>query len=108
MRSLVAMIAEDMLVNRGAAPIGPAGTVSAAQALVDAGGIDAAILDVNLHGRSSEPIARALTAQKIPFVIVTGYGRIDWAGVTAPVLAKPYDEAAVVAALEAAMSMSTR
>ena len=106
--SLVAMFAEDMLISRGALPVGPAGTVAAAHALIDAGGFDAAILDVNLHGRSSEPIARQLTERKIPFVIVTGYGRVDWDGVTAPVLAKPYDEAAIVAALEAEMSTVAR
>jgi hypothetical protein len=37
------------------------------------GGVDAAILDVNLKGEKSFPIAQDLVARKIPFVFVTGY-----------------------------------
>jgi CheY-like chemotaxis protein len=55
---------------------------------------DYALLDANLHGRSVENIAAALTRHKIPFVFVTGYGR---AGLPAgfgqmPVLAKPVSD----------------
>lgn len=36
---------------------------------------DAAILDVNLHGKRSDVVAAALTRRNIPFAFVTGYGR---------------------------------
>ena len=36
--------------------------------------IDAAVLDLNLGGVRSYPIADALTARGIPFVFATGYG----------------------------------
>jgi FixJ family two-component response regulator len=52
------------------------------------------LLDANLHGRSVENIAAALTRHKIPFVFVTGYGRtgLPAAFQHAPVLAKPASE----------------
>jgi DNA-binding NtrC family response regulator len=34
---------------------------------------DAAVLDVNLHGEMSFPIADALAVKNIPFVFVSGY-----------------------------------
>jgi hypothetical protein len=48
-------------------------------------------LDANLHGPPIEKVAAALTQCKIPFVVISGYGR---AGLPAtfqqvPVLAKP-------------------
>lgn len=36
---------------------------------------DVAVLDANLNGRGIEGIAAALSDRKVPFVIVTGYGR---------------------------------
>ncbi|QGZ59946.1 response regulator [Paraburkholderia acidiphila] len=36
--------------------------------------IDAAILDVDLHGQKSYPVAQALAARQICFVFATGYG----------------------------------
>ena len=54
---------------------GTADSVATALALVEAGGIDAAILDVNLRGgEKSSPVAEALAAQGIPFVFATGGG----------------------------------
>jgi two-component SAPR family response regulator len=37
-------------------------------------GVDAAVLDVNLAGRSSEPVAEELEARRLGFVFITGYG----------------------------------
>ena len=46
-------------------------------ALTAIGGRDwhAAIVDANLNGRGIDRVASALFAKRIPFVIVTGYGR---------------------------------
>ena len=38
------------------------------------GGVDIAVLDINLHGTSVVPVAEHLQAQGIPFVFLTGYG----------------------------------
>lgn len=37
---------------------------------------DVAILDVNLMGHQSYPVAALLKSRKIPFVFSTGYGRV--------------------------------
>jgi FixJ family two-component response regulator len=51
-------------------------------------------LDANLHGRSVDEIAAALTRRKIPFVFITGYGRIGLptSFQQAPVLPKPVSD----------------
>lgn len=40
----------------------------------ETGGFDVAVLDVNLNGQDSFPVADALVAQGIPFVFTTGFG----------------------------------
>jgi CheY-like chemotaxis protein len=93
--ALVAMLLEDMLTDFGCQLLGPAANVETAFELVAAGGIDFALLDVNLGGATSFGVAGALRDLGVPFAFVTGYGR---AGVRfdfreAPVLSKPIDEA---------------
>ena len=51
-------------------------SVSAALAAVNGGGFDLAILDVNLKGESVWPVASALSARGIPFVLASG-GHVD-------------------------------
>ena len=59
---------------RGAEPIGPAGTVSDALALIANNElIDAAALDVNLRGGMVYPVADVLRAKNVRIVFMTGY-----------------------------------
>ena len=37
--------------------------------------LDLALLDVNLNGKETYPVAEALAAREIPLVFVTGYGK---------------------------------
>ena len=71
---------------------------------------DAAMLDVNLRGEKSYPVADALALRGIPFVFSTGYGhhddRPDFAD--RPVLRKPYINDHLVAALSALMGPNKR
>ena len=69
---LVAMMMEDILLEHGCAPE-VAGEQKAALACIDGGRFDAAILDVNLNGAASFPIAEALKARGVPFAFSTGY-----------------------------------
>lgn len=70
---LIAMMLEDFLDALDQKLAGTADSVAAALPLIDEGGIDAAILDVNLRGgEKSFPIADALAAKDIPFVFATG------------------------------------
>jgi CheY-like chemotaxis protein len=92
---MVAWLLEDMLADLGCAVVGPAGSVNQALAMIDAGeAIDVAVLDVNLNGQTSYPVADALAARGVPFVFSTGYDKdrllVDYR--IFPVLQKPYHQ----------------
>ena len=70
---LVSMLLEDMLSDIGCTPVGPAMRIEPALTLVESVVFDIAILDVNLNGRESYPIAEALAARAIPFVFASGH-----------------------------------
>ena len=94
-------IADDLrraLAGSGAEVIGPVPTVGKAQAAIDAGGFDGAVLDLNLHGESAEPVADRLASLGIPFVIATGYGSgaLDDRFKAVPRIEKPFDPQAVL------------
>ncbi|KQY97711.1 hypothetical protein ASD45_16935 [Pseudolabrys sp. Root1462] len=72
---LVAWLLEDMLVDLGCVVIGPAAKVNHALMMIQANAIDIAVLDVNLNGETSYPIADALAARGVPFAFVTGYDK---------------------------------
>jgi CheY-like chemotaxis protein len=72
---LVAWLVGDMLAELGCAVVGPASSVNQALAMIDAEAIDAVVLDVNLNGQMSYPVADALAARGVPFVFSTGYDR---------------------------------
>lgn len=98
---LVAMLVEDALLDAGYDVIGPATTVKDALALLGRETPDAVVLDLNLAGETSTPVADAIAARGIPYVIATGYGA---AGLPAGhqdalVLAKPYDPSDLTAML---------
>ncbi len=104
---MVSWILEDMLAELGCQVVGPAARVEQALAMVDAETIDLAVLDVNLNGQKSFPVADALVARGVPFVFSTGY---DIAGVpdayrVFPMLQKPYERAYLVTALESLASV---
>ena len=100
---IIALALEDMLVDRGAKPV-IAERLDEAFALVEQGSFDAAILDVNLHGGRSFPLAQQLLERGLPFIFATGYGDAPqpdaFAGV--PIVAKPYGLDELERALDAA------
>jgi CheY-like chemotaxis protein len=98
---LVATMVAEMLLEAGAAVVGPAYTLDAALELVRLVGLDAAVLDVNLRGAAVWPAADLLAARGVPFLLATGYGRNLDRGThgAAPVLAKPFSPNALVAAV---------
>ena len=90
---LIAMMLEDFLEVLGKTHAGTADTVEAALALIAAGGIDAAVVDVNLRGgEKSFPVADALAAGGIPFVFATGgsHDSVADAYRDRPTLPKPF------------------
>jgi DNA-binding NtrC family response regulator len=70
----------------------PAADVNQALAMIDAESIDVAVLDVNLRGQMSYPIADVLVARGVPFVFSTGYDkdRLLDGYRTFPALQKPF------------------
>jgi CheY-like chemotaxis protein len=63
-----------------------------AEELARSADFDLAILDVNLDGRKSFPVADILSSRGIPFLFATGYGAsgIEPAYAGSPVLSKPF------------------
>jgi DNA-binding response OmpR family regulator len=73
--ALVAMELEALLRQAGWDVLGPVGRVDMALALIDQQRPDAALLDLNLQGETALPVALALKAKDVPFVILSGYNR---------------------------------
>jgi PAS domain S-box-containing protein len=97
---LVALELSTELSRLGWAIVGPASTLNGAQSLLSKN-FDAAVLDVNLRGRSVYPLAEALAERDVPFVFCTGYEMADPEGrfPEVPVIRKPAHPATVSAAL---------
>ena len=70
---LVLMSIEDMLADLGCESVTAAATVDQAVALIDAQVFDAAMLDMNLNGTKSFPVADKLAELGVPFIFATGY-----------------------------------
>jgi CheY-like chemotaxis protein len=89
---LVAWLLEDMLGDLGCVVVGPAASVTQALTMLDAEAIDAAVLDLNLNGERSFPVADALAARGVPFAFSTGYAKDSLPNgyQCFPVLQKPF------------------
>lgn len=70
---LIMMLAEDYLHQLGCTSILVAGTTRQALEAIADHDIDAAMLDMNLHGETSDAVADALSDKGVPFLFVTGY-----------------------------------
>jgi len=73
---LIAMELEHLLSTHGYRVLGPVNTVARALTLLEQQQPDAALLDVNLNGESSTPVAAELWARDVPFVTVTAYSSV--------------------------------
>jgi CheY-like chemotaxis protein len=101
---IIAMTAEDMLATIGCTVVASAGTLDEALAASGRGGFDVAMLDINLNGVVSLPVAAALKRAALPFIFTTGYGS-DGCGPhrDVPLLTKPYRLGDLEAALARAI-----
>jgi DNA-binding response OmpR family regulator len=106
--TLLAMDLQMTLEQNGCSVIGPVATVAAAIRLIEDAVPDAALLDLNLNGESSVPIADVLVERWIPFVFVTGYDRshLPDRHRDAQIVAKPYIPDHVVQLLRGAIVRS--
>jgi CheY-like chemotaxis protein len=71
---LIRMLLEDMLADLGYDIAAAVGTLKEASDFAANGDFSAAVLDVNLDGQESYPVAAILAKRGKPFIFVTGYG----------------------------------
>lgn len=71
---LVALHLEDLLTEMGHRVIAIAARITEALQLAHEAEIDFAVLDINLAGARSFPVADILRQRSIPFVFASGYG----------------------------------
>ncbi len=103
---LIAMMLEDFIESLGHDVRGPCESVTEALAAVSADDFDLAILDVNLKGESVWPVASALRAKGIPFVLASG-GHVEAPPAefaNTPMIEKPYTIDRVSPIIDAALA----
>ncbi len=104
--ALLAMLMESFLEELGCTVVGSASRLEDALRKASSLDLDAAVLDVNLGGTMSYPVAEMLRDKGVPVVFATGYGvagvRADLR--SAPVLSKPFSLEQLAQALSAAPS----
>ncbi len=103
--AIIAMLIEDTLLDIGCKNIEIASSIDRALELISARTPDFAILDLNLNGLRSYPVADALSSRGRPFVFLSGYGArgLDGDYKDAPVLQKPFQQADIERALKRAI-----
>jgi len=89
---LVGMLIEDMLRDLGYEIAGLSTHLDQAVRLARTVAFDVALLDINLNGRQSFPVADAVRARGLPFLFATGYGSriLPEPYRDAPILQKPF------------------
>ena len=100
---LIAMDVESMLADNGITNVVTAASSADALRRLKDYTPDVAVLDINLGMTTSAPVAEELMKRNIPFVFATGYGdrsMIPEACRAVPVLPKPYEADALMAAIQ--------
>jgi DNA-binding response OmpR family regulator len=89
----IASLWAEELEARGAEVVGPVGDLSAGLALAAREPLDAAILDVLVHGGAAYPVAEILSERGIPVVFATGLATellpTNWRGTK--IFEKPFE-----------------
>lgn len=104
---IIGFALEDMMIEAGA-KTHFASSLDQALKLAEAQTFDAAVLDVNLHGRESYPLARELRDRGVAVIFATGYGVEPLPEDLAELqtIPKPYDIDAIRSALKQASSQT--
>jgi CheY-like chemotaxis protein len=103
--AIIAMLIEDTILDIGCGSVEVAPSIDRALELISIRKPDFAILDLNLHGNRSYPVADALQVEGRPFVFLSGYGAkgLDGDYKDAPVLQKPFQQVDLENALKRAV-----
>jgi DNA-binding LytR/AlgR family response regulator len=108
---LLAMELEALVEQRGCMVLGPVSSVRNALAMLDGERPELALLDVNLKGERATPVAAALQARGVPFVLITGYSGPQLSEPElrdAPRIDKPVNCRALKRAVETALTDTPR
>jgi DNA-binding response OmpR family regulator len=95
------MLIESYLEDMGHKVVGAAARLREALRLARTLDVDLAVLDVNLDGELSYPVAQVLRERGVPFLFATGYGVAglpDGLG-DPPVLPKPFRQEQLASAI---------
>ena len=74
---LVSLVTIDLLEDVGCVIVGPAARLAAAKQLVQSDSIDAAILDIDIHGEMIWPVAKELARRGVPFLFLSAYAQLN-------------------------------
>ena len=103
--SMVTMLLQDFLEDLGCEVAGIASRLKEALEKIDALTFDVAILDVNLNGQQTLPVAQALLERGRAIVFATGYAATSVPPElrAVPILQKPFQQQDLERALRAAL-----
>lgn len=90
---------EWLLSEDGHGVVGPVGDLVEALRVARDEALDAALLDLNIHGGRTDQVAQILSDRNVPFAFVTGLGRdsVPEGFPDAPVVEKPFRDEALLA-----------
>jgi CheY-like chemotaxis protein len=105
----ISMLIEDMLLDLGVEIVGPASRLDPALRLAREVDLEAAILDINIGGVQSYPVADVLRRRGIPVIFATGYGSsvLPERFKSCQTLHKPFDQHQFGEALQTALADSS-
>lgn len=102
---IIALDAEQILLDNGIGKVFTAASVADALAIIETEPVDMAMLDVNLGSETSFPLVGPLNRKNIPFIFVTGYGEaldLPEGAEMAEAIKKPFADHQMLAALSRA------
>jgi DNA-binding response OmpR family regulator len=101
---MIRMMVADMVEELGHAVTAEAGDVGSAAELAQTGLFDLAILDVNLNGKVSFPVADIIMRRRIPLIFASGYAADNYPATfcSTPKLQKPFQIGTLAKAITAA------
>ncbi len=106
---IIAMDLELLLLDAGYEIAGVTGRIAKALMFVEIEIIDVAILDANLGGETSAPVADALSARGVPFLVWSGYDAHQLPPVlrSAPSLRKPANSTQIIQTVNSILAART-
>ena len=99
---LIAMLLEELMERMGYEVVAVSSTLEEALERAHIVSVDFAMLDINLNGKESFPVAAVLRGRGIPFIFATGYGDSALASefADALVVEKPFSREALRVTLD--------